>query len=219
MTNSLQAVNDFLIAPRGIFRRMETPADRLRKLRKQRYEFAQDAADAMGVNRQTYAGHENGTTPPTRNVQLYANFFNVPVDFILTGKFPKGASPRVPVVSYIGAGAELFPVDDHPKGHGLELVEAPYGYPDCVAARVKGDSMYPTLREGWLIFWRRDQDGVPEECFGQLCVVQVKDGPLLVKDLFRGTRKNLFTLQSINAPPRENVPVEWAAKVIDIRPA
>lgn len=77
--------------------------------------------------------------------------------------------------------------------------------------------MHP-LRDGWLIFWVRDQPGVPEECVGQLCVVQVKDGPTLVKEVRRGSKKGLYRLESWNAPPREDVELEWASKIIDIRP-
>jgi hypothetical protein len=59
---------------------------------------------------------------------------------------------------------------------------------------------------------------VAEECLGKLCVVQVKDGPTLLKTLKRGSRRGLFRLESWNALPREDVKILWAARVIDIRP-
>jgi len=74
------------------------------------------------------------------------------------------------------------------------------------------------LQEGWLIFYGPEHQGVAEECLGKLCVVQVKDGPTLLKTLKRGSRKGLFRLESWNAPPREDVRLAWAARVIDIRP-
>lgn len=76
---------------------------------------------------------------------------------------------------------------------------------------------YP-LQEGWLIFYGPEHQGVSEDCLGKLCVVQVKDGPTLLKTLKRGSRKGLFRLESWNAPPREDVRLAWAARVIDIRP-
>lgn len=146
-----------------------------------------------------------------------AKFFGVSIDWLLTGSGEGRRRHKVPVIGYIGAGAEVHTIDDHPKGQGLDLVDPPQGISDCVAARIKGDSMHP-LRDGWLIFWAKHQDGIPDDCLGELCVVQVKDGPLLVKDVRRGTKKGLYRLESWNAPPREDVAVEWASRIIDIRP-
>ena len=39
-----------------------------------------------------------------------------------------------------------------------------------------------------------------------------------LKNLKRGSRKGLFRLESWNAPPREDIKLAWAARVIDIRP-
>jgi len=58
----------------------------------------------------------------------------------------------------------------------------------------------------------------PGRLHRKLSVVQVKDGPILLKTLKRARRKGLFRLESWNAPPREDVAVQWAAKVLDIRP-
>lgn len=202
------------------FKLMEEPYKRLRKARVAAgFQTPTDAARAIGVPPPTYLGHENGTTPMTRAVVRYARFFKVTVDYLLTGK---GSSPfrlnGVPVIMYLGAGAELYPVDDHAQGRGLEIVEPPPGVrEDCVAARIRGESMHP-LRDGWLVFWIKKHDGVPESCIGQLCVCQVKDGPTLLKDLHLGSKDGLYTLTSWNAPPRADVVLEWASPVIDIRP-
>ena len=59
---------------------------------------------------------------------------------------------------------------------------------------------------------------VSEDCIGKLSVVQVKDGPILLKTLKRARKKGLFRLESWNAPPREDVAVDWAAKVRSIMP-
>lgn len=202
----------------------KTPGERLRQLRKNKgYTSIQQAADAMGVKKDTLAQHENATQGrgvPRDAAIKYAKFYRVSTDFILTGKGNQTHKTQTPVVGYIGAGAEVFPVDDHAKGEGLDKVDPPSGieFP-CVAARVRGDSMYPMLEDGWLVFWTRDNESVPEECLNKLCVVQVKDGPMLVKRLRRGSRAGLFNLESHNAPLRTDVALEWAARVLDIRPA
>jgi len=198
---------------------MESPAERLKKARKAAgYETPTEAARAMDMPPPTYLGHENGTTGLRRGAAIrYAKKFGVSIDWLLTGSGNQGRPAKIPVICYIGAGAEVHPIDDHPKGQGIELVDPPQGVTGCVAAIIRGDSMHP-LKDGWLIFWSKDQDGVPDNCLGHLCVVQVKDGPTMVKEVRRGTRKGLYTLLSWNAPARENVRLEWASLVIDIRP-
>lgn len=199
-----------------------TPGDRLRQLREKRYRTIQEAADAMGVKKDTLAQHENGTQGrklPRDAAIRYAKFYNVSLDWLINGKVGAQKRAQTPVVGYIGAGAEVFPVDDHPQGEGLESVDPPSGLElDCVAARVRGDSMYPMLEDGWLVFWTKDADGVAEECLNKLCIVQIKDGPMLVKRLRRGSRAGRWNLESHNAPLRSDVALEWAARVIDIRP-
>jgi phage repressor protein C with HTH and peptisase S24 domain len=199
---------------------MESPADRLKKARKDAgYATATDAARAMGVKPPTYLGHENGTTGLRRTAAIrYAKFYGMSLDWLLTGVGEGRRERLVPVVGYVGAGAEMHPFDDFPMGQGLEHVEPPPGEGDCLALRIRGDSMHP-FQEGWLVFYRRDFEGVPENCVGQLCVVQVKDGPILVKILRKGTRKKAWRLESWNAATRDDVKLDWASKVIDIRPS
>jgi hypothetical protein len=111
-------------------------------------------------------------------------------------------------------------MDDHALGGGLEEVEAPEGVGSApiVAVRVRGESMLP-LRDGWLLFYRRDGDGVPEACLNRLCVVKLADdGPLLVKELRRSARGDRFVLASWNGPPIEDARLAWAAPVLSIRP-
>lgn len=203
----------------GRFRRME-PGERLAKSRAGAgYPSARRAAEAMGANYNTYAQHENLTRPIPRDAAIrYSKFFRVSLEWLLTGRgTSKPVRTQVPIVCYVGAGAEVFAIDDNAQGNGLEQVDAPIGMEDCVGAIIEGNSMFP-LRNGWLIFWERDQAGVPEECVGQLCVCQVKDGPLLVKDLRKGSKRGLYRLESWNAETREDVELEWASKIREIRP-
>lgn len=220
MNNSLCSVNVPLIACFGSIGAMQTPNDRLKIARMEaKFETATNAAEAMGMRPPTYLGHENNTTPMPRDAAIrYAKFFGVSLDWLLTGADGNKRRTLVPVVGYAGGGAEVFPVDDHAQGGGMDFVPAPPGETNCVAVVVRGDSLYPVLRDGWLVFYRRDQDGVPEECLGNLCIVQVKDGPTLVKELARGSRKGMYNLTSWNAPVREDQNLAWAARLIDIRP-
>lgn len=202
---------------------MDTPAERLLWARKRAgFNRATEAARSLAVPEQTYLAHENGS----RGIRsaagaLYARRYRVNFNWLMTGDGKPSDRERVPIVSYVGAGAEVYPVDDNAQISGLDAVDAPTGGTDgdCVAARVRGESMYPMLRDGWLIFWRRDVHGVASDCINQLCIVKLAgDGPTLVKWLRQGPKPGLFNLESHNAPLRESVRLEWAAKVIDIRP-
>src|ERR1700722_10233429 len=115
------------------------------------------------------------------------------------------------LVGKVGAGAEITRFDE---GTVLEGIEPPPGLGICNAAIISGDSQYP-LQEGWLIFYGAEHAGISEDCIGKLSVVQVKDGPILLKTIKRARKKGLFRLESWNAPPREDVALEWAAKVLD----
>ena len=51
---------------------------------------------------------------------LELSFIDVAENFgVYPGAFGRGV---VPVVGYVGAGSEVFPIDDHAQGDGLELV-------------------------------------------------------------------------------------------------
>lgn len=151
-----------------------------------------------------------------KHLPAFAEALGVTTDWLITGK--GGGKPRRRVeallVGKVGAGSEITRFDE---GTVLAGVEPPPGVDAPNVAEISGDSQYP-LQEGWLIFYGPEHQGVAEECLGKLCVVQVKDGPTLLKTLKRGSRKGLFRLESWNAPPREDVRLAWAARVIDIRP-
>ena len=131
-----------------------------------------------------------------------------------------GESPTVPVVGYVGGGAEVYPVDDHERGAGIEEVSCPRGLnpASTVAVMVRGDSMLP-IQDGWLLFYSRASELTGSEILGQLCVVQLADeGPTYVKRVIRGQTIGRYILVSTNAAPMEDVELEWAAKVRAILP-
>ena len=129
--------------------------------------------------------------------------------------------PHVPVVGKVGAGAEVSSVDDFPLGEGRRQATCPVGLDPqfTVAVEVVGDSMLP-IDEGWLLFYTRSYDGVPSECIGKLCVVQLADnGPRYVKRLKQGRTRAHFNLYSTNAREIEDVALAWAAPVLHARPS
>ncbi len=199
-------------------------ATRIRALRKSLDLSQASFASRVGVDQSNVSRWENGALPDDAHIVRLAELASQHPAAFRYGRFPEtdpGPPPaKVTVVGYVGAGQEIFALDDHALGAGLEEVEAPegVGLDPMVAVRVRGQSMHP-LRDGWLLFYRRDQHGVPEACLNRLCIVKVaNDGPVLVKELHRGYRAGHYVLSSWNAPPLEDVRLDWAAPVLSIRP-
>ena len=200
-------------------------AARIRTLRKSLGLSQASFASRVGVDQSNVSRWESGAPPDDAHIVRLAKLAGQHPAAFRYGRLPETdseAPPRdmVSVVGYVGAGQEIFALDDHALGASLEEVEAPEGVgrDTMVAVRVRGESMHP-LRDGWLLFYRRDQHGVPEACLNRLCIVKLAgDGPVLVKELHRGYREGHFVLSSWNAPPIEDVRVDWAAPVLSIRP-
>ncbi len=204
-----------------------TLPDRLRLAREEAGLTQQAVADRFGIDKNSISNWERDPKPGARKparpdierLPGLAHLYGKTIDELLTGKAPVRPLPPVPIVGYVGAGAEIFPIDDHAKGGGHD--EAP-PFPGqegpAVAVWVRGDSMLPQIEDGWILYYSRDRDGVPSACAGKLCVVQVSDGPTLVKKLEPGKRKGLWRLVSYNASPREDVKLDWAARVLAIVP-
>lgn len=196
-----------------------TPNERLAQARLAAgYEKPADAARALGVKLPTYYGHENGAKGTFRNdaAARYARKFKVNLEWLLTGKGPMRAATEAPVLGYVGAGAEVLPIDDHELGAALDTIDVSVPQ-DVVALIIRGESQYP-LKDGWVVLYSRDYDGVPDSVVGKLCVVKVHEGPTLLKTVRRGRTQKFYTLESWNAPLREDTRLDWASPVIEIRP-
>lgn len=186
-------------------------------------------AERVGVDQSNVSRWENGAVPDEVHLERLAEMAETHPAQFRYGAVPSDSEAtagqslpgKVSVVGYVGAGQEVFPHDDHALGGGLEEVDAPEGVGEApmVAVRVRGESMHP-MRDGWLLFYRRENHGVSEACLNRLCIVKVADeGPTLVKELRRGYRANHFVLLSWSAPPLEDVRLDWAAPVLSIRPS
>lgn len=197
---------------------MSTMNERLKWAREQAgFEDAPSAAEALGVVESTYYGHENGSRGFKRDsAAKYARRFKVSLEWLLTGRGqPKAGPATTRAVGYIGAGAQVEPVDDHALGAGLDEVDLPPGVPlDAVLVIVRGDSMYPRYFDGEFLFYVRDQHS-PLELVGRECVIKLADGRTFVKVLRHGSNRQLFNLESWNAntPTMVDQVVEWAAPV------
>jgi phage repressor protein C with HTH and peptisase S24 domain len=200
---------------------MESVASRLARLMNDKGLNQPGLAEAASrfsdrpVSQQSVQQLLSGRNQTSKHLYAIARALGTSADWLKTGRHPKArAFPESLLVGKVGAGAEIIRPDE---GTVLEGVEAPAGVDAPNVAEIAGDSQYP-LQEGWRIFYGPEHQGVADDCIGKLCVVEVRDGPTLLKTVKRGSRKGLFRLESWNAPPREDVRLVWAARVVFIQP-
>lgn len=163
-----------------------------------------------------------GTGAPKCIVQLAAAL-NVTAKWLQTGRgertprapLPGEEQPQIAVRSYVGAGDEIFPIDDDGP---IDYTPAPPGMEDAEATLVRGRSGEPLFHDGDLLFHRRITSDFGR-LRGEIVVAQVVAGPRFVKILRPGSKKNTFTLESINKAhrPLKDRPLEWVAPIVWVK--
>lgn len=187
--------------------------NRLRRVRLARPLTIEALAESAGMSVSAIHRLETGLTQlNTAKLDKLARALDVDPVQLLPAR-------TVAVVGYIGAGAAIYPIDDHAKGDGLREVHCPAGMDPrrTVAVEIRGDSMAP-IEDGWLAFYTRDPDYGPSDFLGHLCVVKLVDGRMLLKNVRRGYTAGRFNLLSSNAAMIEDAELEWAAPVRAVLP-
>ena len=204
-----------------------TRGERLRTARERRFKSARSAAKALGIAISTYGAHERAEAPGGRDygpneAQRYGRFFGVTPEWLLTGRKPFPSDdpeepppgPKVRVVGYVGAGSEAH-IYAVAQGD-LDEVDPPRGSnEDTVAVEIRGESLGAFFNR-WLVFYDDVRRPVTPDLIGELCVVGLEDGRVLIKQVQRSRTEGLFNLISSIEKPILDVAVEWAAKVNSI---
>lgn len=141
-----------------------------------------------------------------------ANVLRTSPEWLLEGRGEEVVR-KIPIVSYVGAGAQIFPIDE-----GFDEIDAPPGCGDnSFAVIVRGDSMVPALAAGDIIIaeWISD----PASLIRRRAIIDLEGGARMVKELAPGSKMGTFTLLSHNASPIYDARVERAARIILIYPA
>ncbi|WP_238395196.1 S24 family peptidase, partial [Streptococcus suis] len=89
------------------------------------------------------------------------------IDWLLTGRgeAPEAMPSLVPLMGYVGAGAEVEPDFEQVPEEGMEQIEVPFPLPaDMIALQVRGDSMLPQFRNGVIIIVYREQRRSKQPC-------------------------------------------------------
>lgn len=123
---------------------------------------------------------------------------------------------EVPVVGCVGAGGEIVFEDAYHRGEGMYDVHPMPGMDTngLIGLEVRGDSMWPVFRDGYIVFIKRDGwDRVEDDALTDWAVCRIDDGRTLLKEIRQSHVPGHYDLTSQNAPPIENVKLIWATPV------
>lgn len=181
----------------------ETQAERIKRLRRAKGLTQKQLADYVGVSRTAVTLWEAGNTQALKgsNLLAAARALGVTPTYLETGRDdpileagpPVGEYRAAPIVGTAQLGAEGYWVElEYPVGHGDGFVDVPTRDPNAYAVRVKGDSMAPAIRSGWVVVVEPSRPLIP----GEYVLVKTRDGQSMVKELLfqRGTELSLMSV-------------------------
>lgn len=186
---------------------MKILADRL-KTEMKRQGFTQEAlALASGVSQGTIYKLTSGKAKETAKIVQIANALGVSAEWLATGANPlniadaykadmvvKTGTRRSPIVGIAQMGDDGYWYENgRPVGDGDGYIEAISHDINCYSLEVRGDSMFPAIRDGWFVVVEPNTDPVP----GEYVVVKTTDGRSMVKELL-WNRGDSVSLQSVN---------------------
>ncbi|HWE46874.1 MAG TPA: helix-turn-helix transcriptional regulator [Caulobacteraceae bacterium] len=194
----------------------QTP-HRLRAWRKQRRLTLEQLADQIGMSHQNLGRIERGEVPLSSDrIADIARALEVePADLFRDPTGPAAQPGLVPLVGYVGAGAEAH---FYASTDVLDYVPAPEGSTERTrAAQIRGESLGPLLDQ-WLLYYDDVRTPVTPDLVGKLCIVGLPDDRVLVKKLQPSRSAGLYHLISNTEAPILDQEVLWAALVRQMSP-
>lgn len=203
----------------------EERAERLRFARERaKFRGPTSVAKELGMSVNTYKAYEQGRNGfGLADAERFANLFGVSLQWLNYGEgSPDDANEparnEIPIMGYLGAGAEVMPEFEQVPPEGLDQIEVPFPLPaEMIAFKVRGDSMLPVYKDGAVIIVYRDQQRPLHAFYGEEAAVRTSDGRRFIKTVMRG-RDGLVNLLSWNAPPIEDVHLEWVGEIFATLP-
>lgn len=154
---------------------------RLKELRKD-YKLTQEQlGKKLGLSRSTIAMYEtNASEPDFQTLTKIADFFSVSIDYLIGKETPlknnrKGV--KIPVLGSIPAGIALEAIEDILDYEEISEEQARTG--EFFALKVKGESMEPTIHDGDIIIFRKQEDADN----GKICVVMINGNDATLKEI------------------------------------
>lgn len=195
---------------------------RLRDLRLNQGLSQKVIADYLGCSTVVYSRYETGSREPSMDtLTRLADYFNVSIDY-LTGKsdIPRnGGVVRIPVVGHVVAGIPTSAIEDIIDWEEIDEEMARRG--DYIGLRVKGDSMYPEIKDGDIAIIRR-QDTIET---GDIAVVFVNGDDATIKKIKKmddgimliGFNTTVYEPHFYNRDEIVDLPVKIYGKLVEVR--
>lgn len=179
------------------------------------------SADAIrNMRRQLEKGRSDAGTS-SRTLTRLAPVLETSAEWLLTGRAdPSAGNSVIPVVGYLGAGAEVEPDFEQVPPDGLEQCEVPFPLPhDMIAFKVRGTSMMPVFKPDAVIIVYREQKKPLEAFYGEEAAVRTSDGRRFIKTVNRGSQPGTVNLMSWNDPvPIEGAHLDWIGEIFAVLP-
>lgn len=120
----------------------------------------------------------------------------------------------IPIMGYVGAGAEIEPEFEQVPPDGLEQVEVPFPVQDgLIGFQVRGDSQLPKYEDGEILVVEAEQPVATDRLIGEMAVVRTYDGKRLVKRIMPGPKPYTYNLESHNAKTIIGARIAWASPI------
>lgn len=199
-----------------ILRPMKFP-ERMQKARKDAGLTQTELAVKLKLSQGAVQQWEDGTTYPRRSrYQSIADAVGVDPAWLFqeSGLTRTLQNRRVQLVGYVGAGAKMFPVENHLRGGLLEEVEAPPidELNGIVAVRVRGDSLVPVYWDGDIVYYGAHETD-PDKLIGKEVVACSDDGEIALRRLARGREPGRYDLVSYSGLLTQDARLQWVARV------
>lgn len=204
----------------------ETLGARVRALRTERNLSQAKLGKAIGMTQTAIAEIEKGKVKRPGKLLELAEALSTTQTFLLHGpmdmrsedvaaELDRPSRRELRVKGYVRAGGKMIYYDVEDSDYGT-IRATNNDPPKAVAAVIMGKSL-GRFFDHWHVVYNEVRSPVTDDMVGELCVVWLKDGRVLVKRVVRAGRK--FDLES-NDPTEETikgVEIESAALVTDVR--
>lgn len=169
-------------------------------------------AKELGVSQPTVHRWIKGSEPYGDHLELIRAMYQR-----IHGDGPEATKGTVPLMGYVGAGAEILPEFEQIPPDGLDQIEVDFALPrDMICFRVRGESMMPQFRDGATILVYREQRRPIESFYGEEAVVRTADGRRFIKTITRSPHG--VNLTSWNALPIQDQRLDWIGEIYAILP-
>ena len=213
LINPLELTATACILPRD----MGTPGDRLREIRIMRgFATAKSAALAMKVSVVTYSHHEGSVRPfPAKRAREYAEFFRITPEWLLYGRRAILETPpdTVPVLGKIGLAERLDAFDEV-----LRYLLPTLPTAETEAVQISEEDALGGILHNWIVFIEAKQAQITPAMHNTLCLVELSDGAVLLRQIIPATTPETFHLVALSGAMMIDQKIVSARPVIAMTP-